>query len=100
MTDSRLDHHPVRVVARAVVVHGRVQGVFFRDTCRAEAEDAGVAGWVENAPDGSVHACFEGSPAAVERLVSWVQQGPPQADVDRVDVRDVTPEGANGFEVR
>jgi len=87
-------------VARAVVVHGRVQGVFFRDTCRRQAEEGGVAGWVSNASDGSVHAWFEGPAAAVERLLSWARRGPRAADVDRVDVREVPPEGLRRFEVR
>jgi acylphosphatase len=86
--------------AREVVVHGRVQGVFFRDSCRTEAWAAGVTGWVTNAPDGTVHARFEGSPDSVERLVAWVHDGPPHADVERVDVHEVPVEGLRSFEVR
>jgi acylphosphatase len=86
--------------AREVVVHGRVQGVFFRDSCRTEARAAGVAGWVTNEPDGTVRAHLEGSPDAVERLVTWLHHGPPHADVDRVDVHEVAAEGLSGFEVR
>jgi acylphosphatase len=86
--------------ARQVAVHGRVQGVFFRDSCRTEARAAGVAGWVGNAPDGTVRARLEGPRDAVERLVAWLHQGPPHADVERVDVREVTLEGLEGFEVR
>jgi acylphosphatase len=88
------------VQARAVVVSGRVQGVVFRDSCRTEAEGAGVAGWVTNAADGTVHAWFEGDRDGVERLVSWVRRGPPHAHVEWVDVREVEPEGLSGFEVR
>ncbi len=87
-------------VARRVVVHGLVQGVFFRDSCRTEARDAGVRGWVTNAPDGTVRAHFEGAADAVDRLVAWVRHGPRHADVERVDVDDVPPEGMAGFEVR
>lgn len=87
-------------VARAAVVHGVVQGVFFRYSCSVEADAAGVTGWVSNAPDGSVHAHLEGAPADVERLVSWLHQGPRHAVVERVDVRDVPPEGFRRFEVR
>lgn len=86
--------------ARAVVVHGLVQGVFFRDSCRSEAEDAGVVGWVSNEPDGTVQGHFEGSAAAVERLVSWVRHGPRHAEVERVEVREAHPEGHRRFEVR
>jgi acylphosphatase len=87
-------------VARKVVVHGRVQGVFFRDTCRREAEDRGVVGWVSNEPDGSVAAWFEGEEQAVEAMLRWVHEGPPHARVQRVDVSEVEPEGATRFTVR
>jgi acylphosphatase len=86
--------------ARRVVVHGRVQGVFFRDSCRQEAESEGVAGWVSNEPDGSVSACFEGAPEAVERMVAWCRGGPPRARVDRVDVNQAAPTGTEDFQVR
>jgi len=87
-------------IAREVVVHGRVQGVFFRDSCRRAAEAAGVAGWVTNAPDGTVRAWFEGPAEGVDRLVSWAHDGPPRASVDRVDVHEVDPAGLDAFEVR
>ena len=87
-------------VATRVVVHGRVQGVFFRDSCRREADAAGVRGWVTNAADGTVRAHFEGSAEAVDRLVAWVQHGPPYAHVERVDVHEAAPEGMPDFEVR
>lgn len=87
------------VVARRVVVHGRVQGVFFRDTCRQRAAAAGVAGWVRNEPDGSVAALFEGPAEAVEEMVAWCHQGPASARVSRVDVADAAPAGADAFDV-
>lgn len=86
-------------VARQVVVHGLVQGVFFRDACRREAERAGVTGWVRNEDDGSVAALFQGAPAAVDRLVRWCHQGPPRARVDRVEVHQATPVSAASFDV-
>ncbi len=87
------------VVRRHVVVQGRVQGVWFRESCRREAAAAGVAGWVRNALDGSVEAVFEGPPAAVERVVSWCRTGPPHARVDAVEVSDEPPVGERGFRV-
>ncbi len=87
-------------VARRVSVHGRVQGVFFRDTTRRRAQSAGVAGWVRNRPDGAVEAHFEGDAEAVERLVSFMREGPRGAEVERVDVAGVEPQGLTGFEVR
>ena len=81
-------------------MHGRVQGVFFRDSARSAASSRGVAGWVRNAPDGTVEACFEGDEDAVASMVEWCRRGPSRAQVSRVDVEDVSPEGLGGFEVR
>ena len=85
---------------RRVVVQGQVQGVFFRETARRRAVSAGVAGWVRNAPDGSVEAVFEGEREAVDRLVAFMQEGPRGARVDWVDVVNEEPEGLEGFAVR
>ena len=87
-------------VAKRVVVHGSVQGVFFRDTTRRRAESRGVAGWVRNCSDGTVEALFEGAPDAVDALVAFAGEGPGGAQVERVDVEDLEPEGLGGFEVR
>ena len=84
---------------RHVIAHGRVQGVFFRDATRSQAEAAGVAGWVSNRPDGTVEAVFEGDPEAVERLVSFCRAGPGRARVDRLDVAEEEPRGESGFAV-
>lgn len=86
-------------MARRVVVRGLVQGVFFRDSCRREAERAGVTGWVRNEPDGSVAAVFEGPAPAVEHLVHWCHDGPPRARVERVEVTEAAPTGATTFAV-
>lgn len=85
---------------RRVVVHGNVQGVFFRDTVRRHAIAAGVAGWVRNASDGSVEAVFEGNADAVDALVTLCHKGPRGARVDRVDVGVEEPEGIAGFAIR
>ncbi len=87
-------------VRRRVVVHGRVQGVFFRDTVRRMAEQRGLAGWARNNADGTFEAVFEGDAEAVEHLVSYCREGPRGALVERVDVFDEEPEGATGFAVR
>jgi len=87
-------------VRRHVVVHGNVQGVFFRDSCRKEASSRGVAGWVTNRPDGAVEAVFEGEPDAVGALVDFCRRGPRSADVDSVDETSEEPEGLSSFEVR
>lgn len=67
-------------------IHGRVQGVWFRESMRAEAERLGVAGWVRNTSDGTVEAVIQGSAAAVEALLEWAHVGPPMARVDRIEV--------------
>ena len=85
---------------RRVKAHGRVQGVFFRESTREEAERRDVGGWVRSAQDGSVEAVFEGEPDDVEALVWFVRSGPGSADVDRVDVDEEEPEGLRRFEVR
>jgi acylphosphatase len=87
-------------VRRRVVVHGRVQGVFFRDSTRSRAAELGVTGWVSNRSDGAVEAVFEGSPDAVAAMVDWARQGPRSADVYRVEESEESPEGTSGFEVR
>ena len=86
-------------IRRHVVVHGRVQGVFFRDSVRERARAQGVHGRVRNRPDGAVEAVFEGPPEAVEALVRFCETGPRSARVSRVEVSDEAPEGLDGFEV-
>jgi len=88
------------VLRRRVVVHGRVQGVFFRDSTREEARARGVAGSVRNQGDGSVEAVFEGDAAAVEALIEFCRSGPRSADVTEVEVFEEEPEGLGGFDVR
>jgi acylphosphatase len=88
------------IVRRRVIAHGRVQGVFFRDTARREADRRGVAGWARNRPDGAFEAVFEGEPQAVARMVSFCERGPRGAEVDRVETSDEEPEGLSRFQVR
>jgi acylphosphatase len=87
------------MIRRRVVVHGFVQGVFFRDTLRQRAQSSNVSGWVRNNWDGTVEAVFEGERTAVERLVAFCHEGTRGARVERVDVRDEPAEGLAGFRV-
>lgn len=87
------------MVRRRVIVHGRVQGVFFRDTTRRLAEQRGVAGWVRNNGDGTVEAVFEGEAGGVDRLLAFAHEGPRGARVERVEVGEEQPEGLRGFRV-
>ena len=79
---------------------GHVQGVFFRDSTRAEAQRRGVAGWVANRPDGSVEAELEGPEGAVDAVVAWMRRGPEHARVEDVQVSDRAELGEAGFSVR
>ena len=88
------------MIRRRVVVHGEVQGVFFRDSTQREAGRRGVSGWVTNRSDGAVEAVFEGDESAVDELVEWCRSGPSRADVRDVDVSEEEPEGLDGFSVR
>src|SRR5205823_7036786 len=88
------------IVARRVVVRGRVQGVFFRDSVRRLAESRRVAGWARNEFDGSVEVWVEGPPGAVEAVVEFCREGPRRAVVEAVEVEDVAPVRLEGFEVR
>ncbi len=83
-----------------VLVSGRVQGVFFRDTCRRMAEQHGVAGWVRNLPDGRVEAVFEGPDEDVRHLVEWAHGGPRLAVVDDIAVQPEPPEGLAAFLIK
>jgi len=86
-------------VRRRVLVSGRVQGVWFRESCRDQAVAASVAGSVRNRADGRVEAVLEGAPAAVERVLAWCREGPRQARVDAVEVVEEPPVGESGFRV-
>jgi acylphosphatase len=88
------------MIRRRLLVHGRVQGVFYRDTCRQQARAQGVHGWVANRPDGAVEVVLEGESSAVEAMVAWCRRGPPDAEVASVDVIDEEPRAESGFEVR
>jgi acylphosphatase len=88
------------VIRKRVLVHGYVQGVFFRDTVSRRADAVGVAGWIRNNPDGTVEGAFEGEPETVERLVDFCRRGPRGAQVERVEVFEEPPEGLRGFQAR
>lgn len=88
------------VIRRRVIAHGRVQGVFFRDSARERARAHAVSGWVRNREDGGVEAVLEGPRQAVERVMRFLETGPPRASVEHVEVEEEAPEGLSGFEVR
>jgi len=69
-----------------LVIHGRVQGVFFRKSMRRKAQNLPVTGWVKNCSDGTVEAVVQGDSANVDAIVRWAQHGPELAHVERVDI--------------
>lgn len=84
------------IVTRHLVITGRVQGVWYRESMRQEAERLGVAGWVRNRRDGSVEAMLQGEESAVAALIDWAWQGPPAAEVS--DIRSAEGHGTyTGF---
>lgn len=76
---------PSSWLSRSVRIFGRVQGVWFRESTRREAMRLGVVGWVQNRQDGAVEGEFHGPAQAVEALIAWCHQGPPMAQVSRVE---------------
>ena len=88
-------------MARAIEVKvwGEVQGVSFRAYGAQEAVRLELVGWIRNEPDGSVLGHFEGSPGAVEQMLTWCRDGSPSATVRSLDVRDVPLSDATEFRV-
>ena len=83
-------------VARHLTIHGRVQGVFYRGWAVGTARALGLAGWVRNRRDGTVEAVVQGEKPAVERFIALARGGPSHAQVDRIEAREIEPEGSLG----
>jgi acylphosphatase len=87
------------LVRKHVVAHGRVQGVWFRESARVQAARHGLVGWVRNRPDGTVEAELEGEAEEVELVVAWFERGPRDARVERVEVSELPLAGEQRFAV-
>jgi acylphosphatase len=85
-------------VAVRIVVHGRVQGVWFRAWTREEAERRGLSGWVRNRRDGTVEALFAGEDAKVEEMIAVCRDGPPRAQVTQLERFPAEPPAEAGFQ--
>lgn len=86
--------------AAHVLIEGRVQGVWFRESMREQAERHRVAGWVRNLPDGRVEAHVQGEDDGVDTLLHWCHDGPERARVDRVTATPAGAAASEGFQVR
>jgi acylphosphatase len=84
-------------IRRRLLVSGQVQGVFYRDSCRKQAEEKGITGSARNLPDGRVEVILEGAEDAVERMIEWCRRGSDMARVDSVEVEAQEPQGESGF---
>ncbi|MGO8754835.1 MAG: acylphosphatase [Gallionellaceae bacterium] len=93
------DHQTANNLTLYLIVYGDVQGVFYRDSMKREAERHSVAGWVRNRRDGTVEAVLHGDPGAVNAVVLWARRGPPQARVEHVSVKSID-SPCTGFEIR
>ncbi|SCW46067.1 acylphosphatase [Sphingobium faniae] len=88
------------IVARHLVIHGRVQGVFYRNWMVTAARQLGITGWVRNRMDGTVEAIVEGSLEAVDRMLQLAHDGPPAAKVDQIAAQERKADGFSNFEKR
>ena len=84
-------------IRRRLLVSGQVQGVFYRDSCRQEAEEKGISGSARNLSDGRVEVILEGDEDAVGRMIEWCRRGSDMARVDSVEVEEQQPQGESGF---
>jgi acylphosphatase len=92
-------HHSGKRKTLHLLIHGRVQGVFFRNTMQREAQHLAVFGWVRNRSDGTVEAVVQGEHHAVDAIVRWAHRGPELAHVEKVEIE--TSEGDyTSFEFR
>lgn len=87
-------------ITRRLIVHGRVQGVFYRGWTESQARDLGLSGWVRNRRDGTVEILARGEEKAIEMLAERCKEGPLAARVDRVEIREADEATPDGFEQR
>ena len=84
-----------------IIVHGSVQGVFFRANAKEIAEGLGLSGYAKNLPNGAVEVVAEGEEDKLKELISFCKKGPEAAEVSKVDVKfSETSNEFEGFEVR
>lgn len=88
------------MIARRLVIRGRVQGVFYRGWTVDEARALGLSGWVRNRRDGTVEMIVAGEERALEQMIERCREGPPAAHVEQVEVQEAEEAPPAGFEQR
>lgn len=83
----------------SIIVRGKVQGVFFRQSTKDAAKKLGISGTVKNNSDGTVYIVAEGEMNQLEKFISWCKTGPPRADVVGVEVNEMPPLTFSGFNI-
>ena len=81
-------------------IYGKVQGVWYRASTERQAKTLGLTGFVRNEPDGSVYVEAEGEISGLQKLVDWCKEGPPFAQVKKVEFEEIPVQGFDSFEVR
>jgi len=97
MSDQAKDEEPV---TRHLLIHGKVQGVWYRASAQNEALKLGLQGWVRNRGGGEVEALVSGPAEAVEAFIDWAREGPTAARVDRIEIAAADPPEPGPFSLR
>ena len=84
----------------AIVVSGKVQGVFYRASTKEQAESLDIKGFVRNEPNGDVYIEAEGADDSIDKFIKWCHQGPSRAVVNSVKLTEKNLEGYPSFEVK
>lgn len=91
--------HVLEIKHLNIKVTGKVQGVFFRASTKAVADQMGIKGLVKNEKDGSVYIEAEGSATFLEMFVDWCNEGPDKSVVENVEVTEGELKNYSNFEV-
>lgn len=83
----------------SIIVSGKVQGVFYRQSTKEKADSLGIKGEVKNMPDDTVHIMATGNEDQINQLIEWCKQGPPRARVTNVVVEEITLKEFNKFTI-
>jgi acylphosphatase len=88
------------VIHKKIILHGQVQGVFFRQTARELAHELGLHGFIKNRTDGTVEIEVEGSSELVNKFVNWCHVGPEAANVEQVESEEIPVSHLSGFSIQ